>query len=221
MKTNVTMIRKMGTFDVYQRTQDAYFNATELLKQWSKGNEQRKDIGDFFKLEKTKEFIEVLENDLKLNNDNFRDSSKSISYIITKGHKAKGESNQYWMHPYLFIDFAMWISPKFKLDVIRFVYDQLIQFRHSSGDNYRGLTSSVQRFSNINYSILAKGLNYIVFNRHEENLRQTATQEQLKQLTELQKQLAFSIDMGYIKSFDELINEMRRIWDMKHKLYFR
>lgn len=221
MKTNVTMIRKMGNFDVLQRTQDAYFNATELLKQWSKGNEQRKDIGDFFKLDKTKEFIEVLENDLKINNDNYRDSTKSISYIIQKGNKSKSISNQYWMHPYLFIDFAMWISPKFKLDVIRFVYDQLIQFRHQSGDNYKGLTSSVQRFSNVNYSILAKGLNYIVFNRHEENLRQTASQEQLKQLTELQKQLAFSIDMGYIKSFDELINEMRRIWDMKHKLYFR
>lgn len=211
----------MGNFDVLQRTQDAYFNGTELLKQWSNGSNQRKDIADFFKVDKTKEFIEVLENDLKLNNDNFRESSKSISYIIIKGHKAKGESNQVWMHPYLFIDFAMWISPKFKLDVIRFIYDQLIQFRHSSGDNYRGLTSSVQRFSGVNYSILAKGLNYIVFNRHEEGLRQIATQEQLMQLSELQKQLSFSIDMGYIKSFDELINEMRRIWDMKHRLYFR
>lgn len=37
----------------------------------------------------------------------------------------------------------------------------------------------------------------------------------LHQLTELQKQLAFAVDMGYIKSFDELINEMRRIWSMK------
>ena len=132
--------------------------------------------------------------------NNHADSCMLDSFIITKGNKSKGIENNTWMHPYLFIDFAMWINPRFKLKVIRFVYDQLIQFRHSAGDNYKGLTSSVQRFSNVNYSILAKGLNYIVFNQHAENLRQTATQEQLKQLTELQKQLAFSIDMGYIKS---------------------
>jgi hypothetical protein len=36
---------------------------------------------------------------MKLNNDKFRDSNKSISYIITKGNKSKGETNQYWMHP--------------------------------------------------------------------------------------------------------------------------
>jgi hypothetical protein len=119
------------------------------------------------------------------------------------------------MHPYLFIDFSMWLNPKFKYDVIKFVHDQLIQFRHSAGDNYKGLTSAIQRFNNVNYCQLAKGLNYIIFNKHEENLRQKASEIQLKQLTDLQKQLAFSIDMGYIKSFDELINEMRRIWNNK------
>lgn len=218
MKTNVTMVRKMGNFDVTQRTQDAYFNASELLRQWNKNQIQQKRVDHFLNLESTKEFIEVLTNDIR---NNHADSCMLDSYVTYKGNKSKGIENNIWMHPYLFLDFAMWINPKFKLEVIRFVYDQLIQFRHSAGDNYKGLTSAIQRYSNVNYAVLAKGLNYIVFGKHEENLRQTASQEQLKQLTELQKQLAFSIDMGYIKSFDELINEMRRIWDMKHKLYFR
>lgn len=214
MKTNVTMIRRMGQFEISQRTADGYFNASTLLEQWNRSSNQQKRVDHFLNLESTKEFIPILETDMR----NHADSCVLVSYIIKKGNKSAGESNQVWMHPYLFIDFAMWINPKFKLEVIRFVYDQLIELRHSAGDNYRGLTSAVARFDGVNFAQLAKGLNYIVFGKHTEGLRQTATQDQLKQLTELQKQLAFAIDMGYIRSFGELINEMRRVWNMKHKL---
>ncbi len=199
----------MGNFNVTQRTNDSFFNATELLTQWNNYSGMQKQMIHFMDNNSTKEFIQLLESEVQ---------TKERNYVVMQ---KRGKNGGTWMHPYLFIDFAMWINPKFKLDVIRFVYDQLIQYRHLAGDNYRGLTSAVQRFSNVNYSTLAKGLNYIVFDKHEENLRQKATQEQLNQLTEIQKQLAFSIDMGYIKSFDELINEMRRIWNMKHNIFQR
>lgn len=205
MKTNVVMIRKMGAFNVSQRTCDGMFNATELLKQWNKQSGMQKQVVHFMENSSTKEFIQVIEND---------SLSKERNSVVIQ---TRGKYGGTWMHPYLFIDFAMWINPKFKLDVIRFVYDQLILLRHSAGDNYKGLTGAVQLFRDVNYPQLAKGLNYIVFGKHEENLRQNATEEQLKQLTELQKQFAFAVDMGYIKSFNELINEMRRIWHMKNK----
>ena len=35
MKTNQEMIRKMGNFNVIQRTKDGMFNATDLSKQWN------------------------------------------------------------------------------------------------------------------------------------------------------------------------------------------
>jgi hypothetical protein len=218
MKTNVVMVRKMGEFDVGQRIQDGYFNATLLLKQWNHKTGMQKKVSHFFELQATKDFIEVLNNEVNSIGRNHGDNNISDSYILTKGNKSKGIDDQVWMHPYLFIDFAMWINPRFKLEVIRFVYDQLIQYRHSAGDNYRGLTSAVTRFSNVNFIQLAKGLNYIVFGRHDEGLRQTASQQQLHGLTELQRQLAFAVDMGYIRSFDELINEMRRIYQMKKSL---
>ena len=203
------MIRKMGEFDVSQRTCDGMFNATELLKQWNSYAGMQKQMIHFMSNESTKEFIQILELESDI---------KERNHVVLQ---TRGKNGGTWMHPYLFIDFAMWINPKFKLDVIRFVYDQLIQFRHSAGDNYIGLTSAVQRFTNVNYSTLAKGLNYIVFNEHSDGLRQKANESQLKQLTELQKQLAFAIDMGYIKSFDELVNEMRRIWNIKHNVFYK
>lgn len=200
MKTNVVMIRKMGQFEVSQRTQDGMFNATLLLKQWNDANGTKKEVKEFIRNDQTQAFIEVLKNEEFTNGDN-------SPYLATRGNKGAT-----WMHPYLFIKFAMWLNPRFEYHVIKFVYDQLIELRHSAGDNYKGLTSAVSRLNNVNYSLLAKGLNYVVFGKHEEGLRQIATQDQLKQLTELQSKLAFAIDMGYIKSFDELVNELRRIY---------
>lgn len=207
MKTSVNMIRKMGNFDVTQRTKDSFFNATDLIKQWNKYSGQKKEVSKFFELENTKEFITTL-----MQEDNLH--TQDSAYLKSKA--SRGVNSGTWMTPILFIKFAMWLNSKFEIQVIKFVYDNLMAFRNDAGDNYLGLTNAVQRLNNCDYSQLAKGLNWIVFNRHESGIRQTATQEQLKELNELQKKLAFAVDMGYIKSFDELINEMRRIWHIKY-----
>ena len=38
------MTRKMGGFEVHQRTKDSMFNATSLLNQWIKHSGKRKDV---------------------------------------------------------------------------------------------------------------------------------------------------------------------------------
>ena len=120
------------------------------------------------------------------------------------------------MHPYLFTKFAMWINPKFEYHVIKFVYDQLIEYRHSAGDMYKGLTSALAKFPDTNYSQVAKGLNHIIFNHHKKGIRQTASAKELDSMTELEKKLAFSIDMEYIKSYKKLIEDMRSIYSAKY-----
>lgn len=217
MKTNVEMIRKMGQFDVVQRTKDGMFNATSLIRQWNHVTGQKKQIGDFIRLSQTQEFIEELKKDTESQAGISHDGDYQILTTIKGRNTKHGKtSDESWYHPYLFIKFAMWLNSRFEIQVIRFIYDQLIAFRHEAGDNYNGLTSSVQRFKGIDYPQLAKGINWIVFGRHESGIRQTATQEQLRELIDLQKKLAFACDMGYIKTFDELINEMRRIFHQKY-----
>ena len=56
------MKRKMGIFDVFQRTSVGMFNATELLKQWNLntqnyGDLKKKDMDDYLSIKSTKEFI--------------------------------------------------------------------------------------------------------------------------------------------------------------------
>ncbi len=50
MKTNKIMIRKMGQFDVHQRTKDGMFNATALLSQYNKVFGTKKEVRDFFEV---------------------------------------------------------------------------------------------------------------------------------------------------------------------------
>ena len=101
MKTNKVMIRKIGTYDVLQRTMDGMFNATDLLKQWNKSAGMNKEVTKFFELEQTKAFVEVLQNEENLN-------TQDSAYLRTRG-KQGGT----WMHPVLFVKFAMWINPRF------------------------------------------------------------------------------------------------------------
>lgn len=199
MKTSVNMIRKMGEFEVIQRTKDGMFNATGLLKQWNSRSGQRKGIDEFLRNKNTKEFIQTIEKEEDLNTRNV---------VLSR----KGKSGGTWVHPYLFIDFAMWLNPSFKLQVIKFVYDQLIEYRHSAGDLYVGLSKAISRFNNVDYRQVAKGLNYIVFGKHTAGIRNEATQEQLQKLTDLEKNLAFSISMGTIETYSELIDLMRKMY---------
>lgn len=210
------MIRPLGKFTVCQRTSDGMFNATDLLRQWNLNTGMQKQISHFMENAATKDFIQVIDCQEKISQRNSAESSESISYKIVKGNRTKSKPNEYWFHPFLFIDFAMWLNPKFKYDVIKFVYDQLIKFRHDAGDNYRSISSAIRTFLNKNYAQLAKALNYIIFGYHAEGLRQTATQAQLKELAELEQKFAFACDMGYIKNFEHLMNELRKIYQNKY-----
>ena len=213
MKTSVIMHRSMSNFDVTQRTKDGFFDGNDLLNQWNKLNKKRRRINDFLESKTTLEFIDALCEEIA-NGEN-----STMAYYFKKGRNtSKGRTkDEVWMHPYLFIDFAMWINPKFKVQVIKFVYDELIKNRHNAGDNYRLLSESGVKLKGYSFSEVATALNWIVFDKKGKNLRQSATQEQLKELSELQTKLSFAIDMGYIKSYDSLIFEMQEIYRIKKR----
>ena len=59
MITNQLMLRKMGDFDVIQRTKDGYFNATNLLNQWNKKNpDKQRRLDKFWDITNLKELME-------------------------------------------------------------------------------------------------------------------------------------------------------------------
>jgi hypothetical protein len=213
------MVRKMGNFDVLQRTKDGYFDANSLLNQWNskKDNPERK-MSRFLESPKTKEFINEISNDSP--SAEMHDGLITAFYIKKGRNTAKGRTkDEIWMHPYLFIDFAMWLNPKFKLSVIKFVYDQLIQQRTLAGDNYKTLSSSLVKLKGYSFQEVAKAIQWIVYNKTGKDLRQTATQEQLQEINDIQTKLAFAIDMNYIISYEQLMNELRKLYNKKYQKF--
>ena len=110
----------------------------------------------------------------------------------------------------------MWLNPTFKVQVLKFVYDQLIQNRKLAGTNYNLLSSSGVKLKGYDFSKVAIALQWIVFGKKGKNLRQLATEQELKELYELEQKLAFAIDMGYISTYDQLISELKKIWSQKY-----
>lgn len=217
MKTSVVMTRKMGDFDVNQRTKDGYFDGNLILSQWNstKGN-VRRQMDRFLESAKTKEFLQVLEDDLA------HEQKRERAFYKIKGRNtAKGRTtDKVWMHPLLFIDFAMYINPTFKLTVLKFVYDDLINYRNIAGDNYKVLSSAGKKLKGYNYSKVATAIQWIVFGKTGKDLRQTANQEQLQEISSLEQKFAFAIDMGYVKTYKDLIAGLREAYREKNGLPF-
>ena len=200
----------MGMFTVIQRTKDGMFNATDLLRQGNASTGQRKEMFKFFDNENTKQFIDALMIEEKLNTQN-------SAYL-----KSRGKNGGTWMHPILFIKFAMWLNPRFEVQVIKFVYDQMLKYRNDAGDAYRELSSAVATIVPKNemkdkMRKVGEAVNWVIFNAHEKMLRNKEGDEhKQRELWMFEKKVATLINEGFIRSFDGLINYLRRQWQINN-----
>ena len=67
MKTNVLMKREFYQAQIFQRSDDKFFCATDLLKYYNSNNEKKKVIAEFWSNQNTKDFMEALANDINVN----------------------------------------------------------------------------------------------------------------------------------------------------------
>ena len=129
----------------------------------------------------------------------------------------RGENRTTMCEKYIWIMLALELNPEIYAKVVCWIGDSLIINRIEAGDKYNDLCRACSKFKDVDYRIIAKCLNYIIFNVHETLIRNKATQLELKELDDLQRSLAFSVDMGYINSFDDLHNTMKKLWHNKWK----
>lgn len=210
MKTNQVMIRQMGEFQVEQRTRDGFFNATALLKQWNRSSGMQKQMIHYTDIEPTKEFLKAL-----LEEENLKERQDVLI-------QSKGKNGGTWMHPLLFLDFAMWLNPRFKVKVLKFVQDEMIKFRNLAGDAYPEMCKAVH--SIIPESIfrekivaLAKSLNIIVYGKHENQMRnKVGDASKIKELYELQHQIAQWINLGMVNSYEQLKAVLTKLYYQKY-----
>lgn len=127
----------------------------------------------------------------------------------------RGENRRTVCDPYIWVLIALELNPMLYAEVVTWLTDKLILNRIEVGNWYNTLSRSVSKLDNPDYKKMAMGLNWIVFNDHERNKRNFASNEELKELDYLQHTLVMMIDMGYIKTFDELLKVMRDMYKKK------
>jgi hypothetical protein len=191
MVTNQIMKRDFNGNAVSQRTSDKFFNATELLALYNSDSQTTKRFDDFWRNQNVQEFVKEVENDLILNPANSTHfNNANISWQSTRGRNGST-----WMHPYLFVKFAMWLSPKFELQIIKWVYDNLIDFRVDAGDYYKEMCSALKDYHERNDDVIhpyiyvneANLLNMLVFNNVKAKQRNDASELELALLNDLQQ----------------------------------
>jgi KilA-N domain len=231
MKTQVIiMSREFEGKQIPQRTKDKFFFATDLLTLHQELNlHSKKLMADFFQNQNTKDFLVALAKEL----DNEQISKYGKSHVITKAtlpenlyEIKRGKNGGTWMHPYLFVKFAMWLSPEFEVKIVKWAYDNLAEYRDTCGDNFKemndALKQSYLRISNkepntFDYINECKFLNRLVFGIHVPEFRNQATENQLFILNRLQtlnKEL-LEEDVDKNKRYVKLAD----IADMLHKSF--
>ena len=130
MQTEVIMKREIFGKEISQKSKSEFFSATDLVRA---GNIWRGGQGmDMFKMSAwlqqkgVKEFISSLES--------------QFGKVLISG---RGRGNHTWVHPFLFIDMALAISPSLKIEVYKWIYDSLLKYRNDSGDSYKKMTGSL------------------------------------------------------------------------------
>lgn len=130
MKTEVIMRRELFGKEISQKSQTEYFSATDLIRAgnaWRIVNGMQVfNMNDWFNLKSTKEFICALE--------------KEYGKVKISG---RGRGVHTWVHPFLFIDMALAISPELKIQVYSWLYDHLLKCRNNSGDSYKKMVGAV------------------------------------------------------------------------------
>ena len=197
----------MGQFQVQQRTKDGMFNATALLNQWNESKGMKKEINDYLENKNTQEFLTALIKEENLDMGNY-------PYVKSKARADRGGGT--WMHPLLFIDFAMWINPTFKVKVLRFVYDQMIKYRNEAGDAYKELSAAIYTIVDKSQmpsrmAEVSKGINYVVFGEHRNMIRNDkGTEQDQRKLYEMERKVASLINDGFLKDHGQVMNYLRK-----------
>jgi len=232
MKTNQIMMRGMEVVansiynrsSIRQRTKDGYFNATDLIKLYSNVTGSRKDINDFLRLKSTQEFEIVISANESDTGILVSTENQSVTKPIIETKKG-GKEQGTWMHPFMFIDFAMWLSPEFKYNTIKWVHDNLIKNRIISGDNYLAMCTAMNRRYRDMFGEPAPAKN---FQREAERIRELIgvgdkpinewTEHQLELRNELQLTNIISFDSNYsLEQRLEMLYNAKKLFELRKK----
>ena len=111
--------------------------------------------------------------------------------------KSRGKGSHTWVHPFLFIDIALAISPKLKIQTYEWLFDNLIKYRNESGDSYKKMCGALFVNSKSKSTFHLNITKLADFIKIECSVKdwQTATEEQLRLRDRIHENIALLSDV--------------------------
>ena len=184
METEVIMKRTLFDGEIQQKSKSEFFSATDLVRSGNSWRLKREmpafDYQQWLNTKSTKEFIASIE--------------KKFGKALISG---RGRGKHTWVHPYIFIDLALAISPELKIEVYSWIHDLLLRYRNDSGDSFKKMSGALY-LNCSNKSNWHRGIK-ITCNMIQKACGvddwQKATQEQLKLRDKIHENIALLCDV--------------------------
>lgn len=230
MKTNITMIsesdRNLYGVTIRQNTKDCMLNLTDLQDAYTVARIQNKwsdkDIFNILKYEQNMERIYYILNEQGVFEDkemSFTDFYETVKENgIVKVLKSlgvykmsgRGENRTVYCNPYIWVLVAMELNPQMYAKVVMWLTDKLILNRIEAGNLQSDLAKALSQYiPSPEYGNVAIECNKRIFGKHENGIRNTRSQDELKELAHLEDNITFCIKKGYLKTNEEVLEAIR------------
>ncbi len=134
MKKEVMMKRPLGDMIVMQSSKNGFLSATDLVAVYKKETgDYKKQLQNYWRTQTTKDFLKKLA----------QEEGVEESDLVKTARWGKDRGTL--VHPYLFVDIALWLSTDFKYVAISWICDRLVEYRNLSGDNFMEMNAMLDK----------------------------------------------------------------------------
>ncbi len=192
---------------VRQNHKTGYFEIkgleNEVNRKRLKKNKPLKKHSEYLRIDATVEFLEAL---------SMEEGLPISDLVITK----RGRNGGTWVHPLVFLDFALWTDVKLKVKVYKWIYDNLLAFRDNSGDSFKLQNTSLyttypKAFKNkYMYSKVANVISDACRVPRVKERWQTASEAQLKMRDDIHNNISLICELAPTDVWSTLTHAIER-----------
>lgn len=226
MKTQVVLQssdRNLFGITIRQNTKDSMLSITDLQKAYDKArwmygwNDKR--ISDILSTLDAKQRIYYILKELCLvtadifvfmemvDKEGITKTLKTLGVYKTTG---RGENKQVVANPYIWVLIAMELNPMLYAKVVIWITDTLVFDRLEAGSEYLPMNTAIKSIvKEPNFPRYAILINEKVFGFHKSGMRNLASARELRRITELEELIINLIELGFVKSEDDIIKAIQ------------
>ena len=223
MKTNIVMKsadRNLFGIIIKQNTKNGQsLSVTDLIKAYEKARFQygwsEKNISMIMNSQGFIERVYHILNErgmIKVSFLSFMEFIKNEGFIkVLKGlgvwkTTGRGENKATYADPYIWVLLAMELNPLIYAKVVMWLTDSLIFNRILAGSEFVPMNRAIASIiPNPEYSLYCQEINNKVFGRHERGIRDTATDKELRLISDIEKFIIQLIEQGILTNEQQLL----------------